>query len=91
MANLSRTTLTLKRSPPTSSAKPAQITPPRPITEPLLGRFWFVWSPQAVRPKKRHATAEAAQTEAARLRGIAPERQFLVYEARRIDFNGGAP
>jgi hypothetical protein len=79
MTTVPRTTLTLKRCTPKPSAKPA------PVPTPPLSRFYFVWAPDGQRPKKRHATAEAAHTEAARLRGIAPERQFLVYEARLLE------
>jgi hypothetical protein len=78
MKTLPRSTLTLKRSAPQPSAKPASV--PAPSIE----RFFFVWCPDALRPKKRHATAEAAQAEAARLQAIAAERQFLVYEARLL-------
>jgi hypothetical protein len=76
MTSLPRPTLTLKRSAPKPSAKPP------PVLAPSIERFFFVWAPDGMRPKKRHPTAEAAQAEAARLRAIAPERQFLVYEAR---------
>jgi hypothetical protein len=81
MTTLSRPTLSLKRS-----ATTVRATSQRTMVASLqLVRFFFVWAPDGQRPKKRHATAEAAHTEAARLRTIAPERQFLVYEARRLD------
>jgi hypothetical protein len=82
MANLSRPILSLKRASPLSSAKPA------PVPAPALSRFYFVWAPDGQRPKRRHASAEAAHAEAARLRGIAPERRFHVFEAHRIDIDG---
>jgi hypothetical protein len=82
--NVTRATLTLKRRTLQPSAKPA------PVPEaPYLERVFFVWAPDGLRPKKRHATAEAARAEAARLRAIAPEREFWVYEAHRVE--GGAP
>jgi hypothetical protein len=77
MTNLPRPTLSLKRPAPEADA-----------TSPPIRQFFFVWALDGQRPKKRHATAEAAHAEAARLRGIAPKRQFLVYEAHLL---GGAP
>jgi hypothetical protein len=82
MTTVPRTTLTLKRSARQPSAKPA------PVPAPSVSRFYFVWARDGQRPKKRHARAEEAHAEAARLHGVAPERQFLVYEARRLE---GAP
>jgi hypothetical protein len=48
-------------------------------------KFWFVWKVDGMAPRKRHATLKAAQTEAARLRRIAPEAEFLAYEATLVD------
>jgi hypothetical protein len=79
MTNLTRPVLSLKRCTPKPSAESA------PDPAPSLSRFYFVWAPDGQRPKKRHATAEVAHAEAARLRAIAPGRQFLVYEAHRLE------
>jgi hypothetical protein len=56
---------------------------PEPVQEPGPA-FWFIWAPDGRRPKKRHATLEAAQHEAARLRALMPKRVFPVFEARLI-------
>lgn len=80
MQNLTRETLTVK----SRQTKPA-VPPATPTAPLLLTRFWFVWAPDALRPKRRHASLGDALTEARRLRGIAPERRFIVYKAIAID------
>lgn len=83
MQTLSRPKLTLKRPMPGSSA--TSTTAQEALAR---ARFWFVWCPTASRPKKRHASAEAAYAEATRLRGIDPDREFLVFEAHCIGSAG---
>lgn len=78
MATIARPTLTLKRSPgDRSRSVPGRFESPREA------RFWFVWCPTEQRPKRRHASLTAAISEARRLAMLAPEKQFLVYEARQ--------
>ena len=72
---MSRPTLGLKKPPPTA---------PRPADVPVEA-FFFVWAPDANRPRVRHPTREAAEAEAARLRAVNPAREFLVYAATLID------
>ena len=82
-----RATLSLKRPGLDNSNQSGTQPPPTaqaPVPEPPIERFWFVWATDALRPKKRHASAEAAHAEAQRLRSIAPEREFRVYEAREV-------
>lgn len=44
--------------------------------------FWIVWSPQGTRPPTvQHGTQEAAQREAERLAGAAPDCEFFVCQA----------
>jgi hypothetical protein len=52
-------------------------------------RFWFVWSPTELCPKRRHPTVEGAVIEAERLGRFAPEKEFLVYEARLVGDHEG--
>jgi hypothetical protein len=51
---------------------------------PVLDEFWFVWAPDGVRPKRRHASLESVQAEVQRLREIEPNRQFFIYRAVAI-------
>jgi len=76
MSNVARPVLSLKRSEPALR--------PSALPEPLPDHFWFIWCPTQQRPKKRHASVELALAEAARLRHVAPEREFRVYEAREV-------
>jgi hypothetical protein len=85
MPTISRPILRLKVHTSEPSAKPAQLAKPSQPPEPLLEKFYFVWARDGMRPKRRHASAESAHAEAIRLCGIAPERQFLVYEARLLE------
>jgi hypothetical protein len=78
MQTLSRPVLSLKKD-EAPRAEAEQQAPEVPKT-----LFYFVWSPQANRPRKRHATLELAQSEAERLREEVPEKMFLVYEARIV-------
>lgn len=92
---MNTSTLTLKGKPALDApVKPPQqraLTPSRAAylanrAEPKpKAEFWFVWSPQEVRPKKRHRSHESATVEAARLRGIAPDREFIVYHAVAVE------
>ncbi len=82
MESILRNTLSLKRAEPAKVTAPVHAPPPR-VPEALLAHFWFVWCPDGMRPKKRHASLELAQAEAQRLSASAPGRQFIVYEARQ--------
>jgi hypothetical protein len=44
-------------------------------------KFWLVWSPTGTTtPSRRHASAEAASSEAERLARMAPGAEFYVLE-----------
>lgn len=83
MATITRPTLSLKRPAGARNASGSSADP-RPAEE----RFWFVWSPTEYRPKRRHASLQTAEAEARRLAAIAPDKRFLVFEAR---LRSGAP
>ena len=70
--------LTLRR-PETVKTIPA----PDPVVN--AARFWFIWQPNGYRPKKRHATLEAALAEAARLSTANHRIEFRVYEAQLVE------
>jgi len=92
---MNNSTLTLKGKPafdvPVESPKQRALTPSRAaylarLAEPKPKvEFWFVWSPQELRPKKRHRSHEAATLEATRLRAVAPDREFIVYHAVAVE------
>jgi hypothetical protein len=65
---------------PSRAAYLARRAEPKPKAE-----FWFVWSPQELRPKNRHRSHESASVEAARLRAVAPHREFIVYHAVAVE------
>ncbi len=71
----SLTRLTLK----SKTAKPA---PAAPTPAPTVSQF--IWAPTEFRPKRRHSTLESAQQEAARLRALAPGKEFIVYKAELV-------
>jgi len=100
MANIARGKLTFKGIRPEAIAVPVTVSaaelspsPPRPrkpiphIPLPALDveAFWFIWSPTEFRPKCRHSALEAAQREAERLREIAPDKEFDIYRAERVE------
>jgi hypothetical protein len=66
------------------SAVPPAAPTPTPARAVPIEQFFAIWSPTELRPHYRHATLEDAQTEAARLRRIAPSKTFLIYELRLI-------
>jgi hypothetical protein len=89
---VSRPTLTLRGAaahalaPSVPTPTPAPVLTPTAPTSPPPGdvpreRFWFVWSPTERAPHRRHPTIESARSEAARLRALAPAKEFLVYSA----------
>jgi hypothetical protein len=73
--------------------KGARITRPQPsaasasvpmVAAPLTPVvFWFIWSPGAYKPSRRHATLASATGEAARLRSRFPG-EFPIYCAARV-------
>lgn len=48
------------------------------MTQEPIEKFWMVWGLQRNYPRYRHATKQAAQTEAKRLSGEAPGELFVV-------------
>ena len=84
MSKIAQRTLSLKH--------PAELVAPVTASTTMassvevdLAEFYFVWCPTEHAPKRRHRTLESAQTEAARLRSIAPTKLFHVYRAERLD------
>lgn len=49
-----------------------------------LEAFYIVWARSVGKPKRRHATIEAAQAEAARLRELNPDTEYLVYACTMV-------
>ena len=73
----------------TPPAKRAKLTLREPLPrlqpdEPDVRHYFYVWSPQRTRPRKRHATSVAAAAEARRLSELHPGVEFIAYEARAI-------
>lgn len=48
------------------------------------GAFWFIWSPDALRPSKQYSSLAAAQADAEKLKALHPEQEFLVYRAELV-------
>jgi hypothetical protein len=77
-------TLRLKR--PKDPAKPQRPKPNEVVRvdSPLFDHFFLISESDVTRPKRRHSTPKLARAEAERLKLLAPERRFLVYEGRRV-------
>ena len=98
MVTLSRPKLGLKKAPAASApAASARVTPHRAAylaraqaekAAISRGEFWFIWSPAELAPKRRHPSLESALTEQARLRGLAPDREFTIYRAVAVELPG---
>jgi hypothetical protein len=75
---------------PTTAPEPAPApmeAPPVPLAqwqEVPVDVFAFVWKEGGPSPRRRHKSIEGAQREAARLRKLAPDMTFHVYEARLV-------
>ncbi len=77
-------TLTLHRG---AVIRPRVVEPAAPTvpTEPGEREFWFAWRRGARGPRFRHATREAAVTEAQRIAERHPGAVILVYAAYLTD------
>jgi hypothetical protein len=81
------TKLTLKGHAPVDAAPVSTPAPASRPTDLPIQQFWFVWSPTELCPKRRHPTVTLAVIEAERLGRLAPDKEFLIYEARLVEPN----
>jgi hypothetical protein len=69
---------------PVPPTEPLAVPQPPPPPEVSSDRFYFVWAIGGAAPRRRHPTRESALTEVRRLRKVVLEKEFAVYEARRV-------